>query len=73
MHRPGLQSVANGLLLSVLGLSAFGITFLEADAAVGWRIGALVAVVLGAGFLIFGFGVMRRDKGSAATLPSITQ
>ena len=69
MHRPGLQSVANGLLLLVFGLSAFGITFLEADAAVGWRIGALVAVGLGAGFLIFGFGVMRRDKGSAATLP----
>ncbi len=69
MHRPGLQSVANGLLLLVLGLSALGVTFLEADAAVGWRIGAVVAVVLGSVFLIAGLVVMRRDLGPAVPLP----
>ncbi|MCZ6445988.1 MAG: ATP-binding cassette domain-containing protein, partial [Planctomycetota bacterium] len=66
MHRPGLQSVANGLLLLVLGLSALGATFLEADAAVGWRIGASVAIALGAVFLIAGLVVMRRSSSPAA-------
>ena len=66
MHRPGLQSFANGLLLLVLGLSALGVTFLEADAAVGWRIGASVAIALGAVFLIAGLVVMRRSSSPAA-------
>jgi branched-chain amino acid transport system ATP-binding protein len=68
MYRPGLQTVANGLLLLVLGPTALGITFLEADAPSGWRVAAIVAVVLGAALLGVGIFVMRRAPG-AATAP----
>ena len=66
MHRPGLQLVANGLLLVVLGSSAVGITFLEEGAAFGWRLAALVAVASGVLLLCIGLYVMRRAPDPAA-------
>jgi len=67
MHRPGLQLVANGLLLVVFGSSALGITFLEEGAAFGWRVTAIVAIAAGALLMGVGAYVMRRASDPAAT------
>jgi len=67
MPRPGLQIVANGLLLLVVGLSALGITMLEDGTPFGWRIASFVAIAAGAMMLAAGTVIMRSatDPGSA--------
>ncbi|HUT48951.1 MAG TPA: ABC transporter ATP-binding protein [Alphaproteobacteria bacterium] len=70
MHRPGLQFVANGLLLVVLGSSALGVTFLEEGAAIGWRVAAFATTASGAVILCIGLYVMQRASDPAtAALP----